>query len=108
MKNHTDIFLYRDRLFSTIQKVDTIGIESQKHYLNQQRGKYIVPGPNKIWSVDGYHKLTEFSLEIYAGIDGYSRYIPWSYVGISTQTKISIYCQYLDVIHNIGYMPSII
>lgn len=51
--------------------------------------------------MDGYYKLTKFGFEIYTGIE-------WSYVGVSIQTKISIYCQYLDVIYNIRYMPSII
>lgn len=108
IKDYINLFLYRDKLFSTLQNVDPIGVESRKHDLNWQRGEYIIPGPNKIWSVDGYHKLIEFGFEIYAGIDGYFRYVPWSYVGVSTQTEISIYCQYLEVINNIGYMPSVI
>lgn len=62
---------------------------------------------NKIRSVNCYHKLREFGFEIYAEIDGYSRYVSWSYVGVSIQIKISIYRQYLDVIYNIRYMPSI-
>lgn len=48
MKNYTNIFLYKDKLFLTIQKIDLIGIEFWKHDLNWQCGKYIVPGLNKI------------------------------------------------------------
>jgi hypothetical protein len=36
-------------------------------------------------------KLLIYSIEIYAVIDGYSRYILWIYVGISTRTAISVY-----------------
>lgn len=76
MKNHIDIFLYKNRLFLTIQKVDPIGIESRKHDLNQECGKYIVPGSNKILSIDGYHKLMEFDFEINIEIDRYPCYVP--------------------------------
>ena len=34
MKNYTDIFLYKDKLFLTIQKVDLVCIKSQNHDFN--------------------------------------------------------------------------
>jgi hypothetical protein len=42
---------------------------------NIPRGEYWVPGPNYVWSVDGHMKLELFGIEIYAGVDAYSRYI---------------------------------
>lgn len=45
------------------------------------RGEYIVDGPNAVWSVDGYEKLANWGIQIYAAIDAYSRYIIWFYVG---------------------------
>jgi hypothetical protein len=47
----------------------------------RKKGKYIVPGPDFVWCIDGYMKLELFGIEIYAAIDGYSRYIIWTYVG---------------------------
>jgi hypothetical protein len=41
--------------------------------------------------MDGYMKLSLFSIEIYAVIDRYLRYILWVYIGISTRTVISAY-----------------
>ena len=33
------------------------GIERRTNDLQRQRGEYIVPGPNYIWSIDGHDKL---------------------------------------------------
>ncbi len=52
--------------------------------------------------------MTEFRFDIYVRIDGYSRSVPWSYIGVSTQIEIGIYSQNFDVIHTIRYMPSVI
>ena len=57
-----------------------------------------MPGPNYLWSIDGYCKLSFFGFEIYAAIDAYSRYITWIYVGISNRTAISILYQFLDTL----------
>jgi hypothetical protein len=47
-------------------------------------------GPNDVWYIDGYMKLEPFGIEIYAIIDGYSRYIVWIYVGITARTAVSV------------------
>jgi hypothetical protein len=44
-------------------------------------------------------------MEIYAAIDGYSRYIIWGYVGISARTSISVYRQYLDAAQSNCFIP---
>lgn len=58
----------------------------------------MVPGPDHIWSVDGYMKLDPYGIQIYAAIDAYSRYIIWVYVGIDTRTSVSVARQYLDTV----------
>jgi hypothetical protein len=58
--------------------------------------------------MDGYMKLSRYGIEIYAAIDGYSRYILWIYVGISTRTAISVYKQYVNAVLSFGYIPQII
>ena len=70
--------------------------------------EYIVPGLDFIWSIDGHDKLSAWGIEIYAGIDGYSRNIIWIYVGISNRTTISVASQYLLTVHELGYHPRII
>ena len=74
------------------------GVERRKYDLQRHRGQYIVPGPNFIWSVDGYQKLAPVGIEVYAGIDAYSRYVVWIYVGISSRTAVSVLRQYLEIV----------
>ena len=77
-------------MFSILKEVDPIGVQKRTHDRNRHQGTFHVPGPNWLWSVDGYHKLSLFGIEIYAAIDAYSRYIPWFYVGVSSKTDISV------------------
>jgi len=64
----------RDRMYEVLRELDPLGI-AEREFGKQRipRGNYIVPGPNRILSVDGHHKLSLFGIEIYAGIDAYSR-----------------------------------
>ncbi|KAJ5742258.1 hypothetical protein N7533_003749 [Penicillium manginii] len=69
------------------------------------RGAYKCPGPNFVWHIDGYMKLEPYGIEIYAAIDGYSRYVTWFYVGISTRTSFSVLRQYIDTLSATGFQP---
>jgi len=100
----------RDRLGYIIREEKAIaGLpESKFGKRSIPRGEYWVPGPNYIWSVDGHMKLELFGIEIYAGVDAYSRYITWIHVGISARTAISVLCGYLDTIEACGFLPLMI
>jgi hypothetical protein len=78
------------------------------HDLQRHRGEYIIPGPNYLWSIDGYCKLNFYGFELYAAIDAYSRYIVWVYIGISSRTAISVLKQYLDTLRTQKVFPLII
>jgi hypothetical protein len=84
------------------------GIARRTSDLQRQRGEYIVPGPDYIWSIDGHDKLAPWGIEIYAAIDAYSRNIVWIYVGISNRTSYSVLCQYLITTSTTGFHPRII
>lgn len=73
--------------------------------MQRHRGEYLVPGPNFVWSVDGYLKLAPYGIEVYAAIDAYSRYIIWIYVGISARTAVSVLRQYLNTVEVLGQHP---
>ncbi|KAL4889310.1 hypothetical protein BDV59DRAFT_195730 [Aspergillus ambiguus] len=96
----------RDRLFSAYKTVLPDAVQRRKYDLQRKRGEYIVPGPNYIWSVDGYLKLEPYGIEIYAAIDAYSRYIIWIYCGITARTAVSVLRQYLDTIEDVRLQPS--
>ena len=94
------VIYHRDCLFSRVKLLYPKGIERRKYDLQRHRGKYILPGPNFTWSVDGYMKLASFGIEVYAGIDGYSRYVVWIYVGVSSRTAVSVLKQYLEIVQH--------
>lgn len=98
----------RDRLFAIYRSLVPDAIERRTRNMQRHRGEYIVPGPNFVWSVDGYLKLAGYGVEVYAAIDAYSRYIIWIYVGISARTAVSVLRQYLDTVSIIGQHPRFI
>ena len=98
----------RDRLYSLYRSVAPAAVERRLKDFQRKKGKYIVPGPDFVWCIDGYMKLELFGIEIYAAIDGYSRYIIWTYVGISARTAVSVSHQYLAVILMNGRYPRFI
>jgi len=98
-----------DDLQDAMQLLDKPGTESRKPFMKKlKQGEFITPGPNWIWSVDGHDKFRNFGIEIYAGIDGYSRFIPWAYVGNSNRKGVSVLWQYLMVILALGLRPNFI
>jgi hypothetical protein len=58
-----------------------------------------------MWSIDAHLKLSQYGLEIYTAIDTFSRYVIWSYAGISATTGVSVARQYLDTVADLGYHP---
>ncbi|KAJ5460980.1 uncharacterized protein N7458_002532 [Penicillium daleae] len=104
-KGHT---FPRDRVFSIYRNERPDALRRRTLDLQRQRQAYQSPGPNHVWHMDGYMKLAPFGIEIYAAIDGYSRYILWVYIGISTRSAISVYKQYVNAVSTFGYLPQIL
>ena len=64
----------RNRMFQILRELDPVGVQQRPFSMQRTpHGTYQVPGVNYVWSVDGHHKLSEYGIEIYAGIDAYSR-----------------------------------
>jgi hypothetical protein len=95
----------RDRLFQTYRTIASEAVDRRKRDMQQHEGQHIVPGPNFIWSIDGYDKLKPYGIEIYACIDGYSRYIVWIHIGISNATAVSCLRQFIDCIEGTKKQP---
>ena len=69
----------RDRMFKILKTIDPIRVAGQHLHLNTKpRGAYSVLGPNFVWSIDGNDILSIYGIEIYAGIDAFSRYVSLS------------------------------
>jgi hypothetical protein len=76
--------------------------------MRQRRGGFTLPGPNCVWSVDGYAKLRDFGFDIYAAIDAYSRFVIWSYCGVSASTERSVLEQYMAAVKDQGFIPQVV
>jgi transposase InsO family protein len=77
-------FISRNLVTSTTQRLDPIRVAVRTANTHCQRSRFRVKGPNRVWSIDGHNKLSEFSFEIYRIIDSYSRFIINVYVGLGT------------------------
>ncbi|KAH6951121.1 hypothetical protein BKA56DRAFT_505960 [Ilyonectria sp. MPI-CAGE-AT-0026] len=71
----------------------------------KHRQNFKVPGPNFMWSLDGYEKLKSFGFHIYACIDAFSRAIIWIYVGRGNVTALSTLKQFLRTVSFSGIRP---
>ena len=97
--------VYRDRLFQAHRTVNFEAVERRKRDLQIHHDEYVVPGPNFVWSVDGYCRLRLYGVEIYACIDAYSRYIVWVYVGVSASTAVGCAHQFFQALEEIEQQP---
>lgn len=98
----------RDRILRIYRTMNPTAVDRRRRELQHHRGEFVVPGPNFIWSVDGYDKLKPYGIEIYACIDAYSRFIVWIYVGISNATQLSCVRQFIDTIEEMEQQPRFI
>ena len=52
----SDMPVARDCMFSILKELDPAGVANRcLHLSTNPRGAYFVPGPNFVWSIDGYH-----------------------------------------------------
>ena len=86
-----------------MKNIDPVGMNSRALQSIRKRGRFVVKGPNRVWSVDGHDKLSEFGFQIYGIIDAYSRRILSLYIGVSNRTAVSIQKQYLEAVQEHGY-----
>lgn len=82
-------------------------VQVRLQQIQTRRAGFTLPGPNYTWSVDGHCKLQHWGFEIYGGIDAYSRFVNWSYVGVSALTQRSVFAQYLCVVREFGVIPMV-
>lgn len=98
----------RDVIYSAYKALYPRAFRDRLEEFQRRRTGWNCPGPNHTWSIDAYDKLQPYGFEIYAGIDAYSRYIPWFTVSFSTHTSIGVGLQYLSIIRTLGFAPRII
>ncbi|XP_071855034.1 uncharacterized protein [Apostichopus japonicus] len=78
------IRVQRRRVRSALELADPVGTAG-RWGSSVSRRSYSVPGPNSLWHIDGHMKLIRWGLVTHAGIDGFSRLIP--YLSCSSTNK---------------------
>ena len=89
------INLSRSAAFDVYKEFYQGEVDRRRQRLEYRRMGWTTRGPNFLWSIDGYCKLQNWGFEVYAGIDEYSRFITWFYVGVKANTSLSVLAQYI-------------
>jgi transposase InsO family protein len=90
-----------------LRDLDPIAVQSRTPSNPRRRRRYIVKGPNRVWSIDGHDKLSAYGFQIYGIIDAYSRKILGMFIGLSNRTQIAVLKYYLRTIKEYG-VPKLI
>ncbi|TKS70609.1 hypothetical protein D9C73_005943 [Collichthys lucidus] len=80
LKQNHSLVVRRDDVMRLMAELDPCGAENRSRRRFVRRS-YHSMGPNKIWHVNGYDKLTRFGISISGCIDGFSRKMMWLYCG---------------------------
>ena len=80
---------------------DPEGVQLRKRRRLRRR-KYLSPGPNFVWYIDGNDKLKPYCFSIHGGIDGFSRRVLWLEVSTSNKMPEIIAKYYLDAVKRNG------
>ena len=96
------IFIPRETIAQAIREIDSAGVEARTYVRRRVRDRYIVLGPNHVWSVDSHDKLKAYGIEIYSIIDAYSQMIIGLFVGISSRTAVAVQKYFLLVVDKYG------
>ena len=97
-----------DDVRDALAALDVVGTESRRRGPDKRHkgGEFITPGPDWLWCCDGHDKFRNYGIEIYAGVDAYSRRIQWCYVGNSNRRAVGILRQVVTTFQEYGRCPS--
>ena len=81
--------------------IDPEGVERHKRRRLKRR-RYVTPGPNFLWHVDGWDKLAPFGILVHGAIDRFSRRILWLEVNYTNKNPSVIASHYLNTVQQLG------
>ena len=94
----------RDTVMNLLKEVDPVGT-SERRQRRLRRRKYVSPGPNHTWHIDGYDKLKPYGFPIHGCVDGFSRRIIWLNVARSNKNPVIPAAYYLEALKNLKKCP---
>ena len=97
----------REMVRLIMKTLDPEGVKLRKaHWL--KRRKFISPGPNYTWHIDGYDKLKAYGFPIHAAIDGYSRKILWLIVSYTNNDPNVVSLYFINCMEELKLLLKII
>ena len=87
--------------------IDPEGVDVRKRRRLRRR-RYGNPGPNAVWHVDGYDKLSPYGIYIHGCVDGFSRYLIWLNAYNTNKDPKVIAGYYAEAIENNYRCPAVI
>ena len=94
----------RDTVMKSLRIIDPEGVECRKKRRLKRR-RYITPGPNYLWHVDGWDKLAPFGIFIHGAVDGFSRRILWLEANSTNKNPSVIASHYLSTVQQLKGVP---
>lgn len=94
----------QDTVLGLLHIIDPEGVEYRKTRRLRRR-VYSIKGPNSVWHIDGYDKLSRYGIKIHGCIDGFSRQIIWLKAGVSNKNPSIIAHYYIESIRQYGVYP---
>lgn len=107
LRSKYKLHVRRDTVMRLLRLADPAG-SLQRKKRSLKRRVYKNKGPNQVWHVDGYDKLSPFGLTIHGCIDGFSRKIIWLKVAPSNSDPKVIARYYLEEIEKIAVCPAML
>ena len=84
----------RDTVMKSLRVIDPEGVERRQRRRLKRR-RYVTPGPNFLWHVDGWDKLAPFVFFVHGAVDGFSKRILWLEVNSTNKNPRVIASNYL-------------
>ena len=66
----------RETVMEAMRVIDPDGVSLRRRHRLKRR-KYMTPGPNFLWHIDGWDKLKPYGFDIHGCMDGFSRRLLW-------------------------------
>lgn len=97
----------RETVASIMRNEDAVGVQ-RRSLRRFQRRRFWSPGPNYVWSIDGFDKLKPFGFAIHGAICGFSRRILWLEVGSTNNDPRIIANYFLNYVDEVQGCPTIL
>ena len=104
LRRKYDLKVRRDTVMRALSIIDPEGVERRKKRALKRR-RYGTPGPNFLWHVDGWDKLSPFGIFIHGAVDGFSRRILWLEVNSTNKNPNVIASHYLTTVQELEGVP---